>query len=183
MSSAVELIGPDQAPILARPFYGTAPSPITASLAHVPELLEVALPFIAKVLGSSAIGAREKEIVIVRTSTLLGCGYCMQTHTAVALDVGLGHDEVLALRREVPLESACFDERELALIAWTDAVAASGAVSERERARAAIHFADPELVELTLVIAATTMLNRYCTALGLPTSEATRERLAAEGLA
>jgi hypothetical protein len=42
---------------------------------------------------------------------------------------------------------------------------------------------DPELVELTLVASATLMLNRYCSALGLPTSASTLSRLADEGLA
>ncbi len=46
---------------------------------------------------------------------------------------------------------------------------------------AAAHFADHELVELTVAVTATVMLNRYCTALDLPTSAATLARLAAEG--
>lgn len=41
----------------------------------------------------------------------------------------------------------------------------------------------PEILELTLVAAATLMLNRYCSALRLPTSAATLSRLAKEGLA
>ncbi len=181
---AVELIEPDQAPILARPYFGEgAPSPITASLAHVPELLEVTLPFVGRALGPSAIDAHTKEIAIVRTSALLECRYCVQTHSVIALDSGLERGELLALRGEDDVEAAFSDPREIALIGWIDAVAGGrGSVEDgvAEAAREAL--GEPELVELTMVVGATLMLNRYCTALGLPTSEATLERLAAEGL-
>jgi alkylhydroperoxidase family enzyme len=45
------------------------------------------------------------------------------------------------------------------------------------------HFAEHEVVELTLVAGATLMLNRFCTALELPTSPATLGRLEAAGVA
>ena len=185
-ATAVALIEADQAPILARPFYPTEglPSPITASLAHVPEVLEAALPFVGRVLGPTAVDARTKEIVIVRTSALMECRYCVETHTAVALDCGLSRDEVRALRGEGDVEAVFTDPGELALLAWVDAVAVGrGAVSEAITTRATEATGDPELVELTLVAAATLMLNRYCSALGLPTSAATLSRLSEEGFA
>ena len=185
ITSAVPLIEADQAPLLARPFYaGTAPpSPITASLAHVPEVLEVTLPFIGRVLDPSSIDERTKEIVIVRVSALLECRYCVQTHTAIALDSGLGRDEVLALRGEAPLDAAFPDAHERALIAWSDAVArGTGAVEPSVGDAFREHFDDPEVVELTLLAGATMMLNRYCSALALPTGEAALARLANEGI-
>lgn len=185
ITSAVQLIDPDQAPLLARPFYGDdgPPSPITASLAHVPEVLEVTLPFIGTVLGPSAIDARAKEIVIVRVSALLECRYCVQTHTAIALDSGLERDELLALRGETALDHSFPDGAEHALIAWSDAVALGhGAVESTVKDALREHFEDPAVVELTLLIGATMMLNRYCSALELPTGEAALARLAQAGI-
>lgn len=157
---------------------------MTASLAHVPEILEVTLPFVGRILGPSAVDVRTKELVIVRTSALMECRYCVETHTAIALDCGLSPDEVRALRGERDVEAAFTDPGELALIAWVDAVALGrGSVPEEVTARASEAMGVPELVELTLVAAATLMLNRYCSALGLPTSAATLSRLAEEGLA
>ncbi|MGI8439509.1 MAG: hypothetical protein ACR2NV_04800 [Thermoleophilaceae bacterium] len=74
---AVPLIDAEQAPILARPYYSDEgpPSPLTASLAHVPEILEVTLPFVGRILGPSAVDARTKELVVVRTSALMECRY------------------------------------------------------------------------------------------------------------
>jgi AhpD family alkylhydroperoxidase len=180
----VELVERDQAPLLARRLYGEGPaSPITASLAQVPELLEVALPFIGAALGPGSLDAREKELAILRTSALLECRYCVQTHSVVALDCGLSAAEVRALRGEEPLDVAFLDERERVMLAWIDAVAVGrGPVESRLQGQATAILADHELVELTLAVSATLMLNRYCTALDLPTSPTTLARLAQAGL-
>lgn len=183
--AVVSLVEVEQAPILARPYFpATGPaSPLTASLAHVPEVLEVALPFIGRVLGPTALDARTKEIVVLRTSALMECSYCVQTHTAAALDSGLARAQVEALRGEADVEGAFADAGERALIAWVEEVALGrGAAREEVTARAREAMSDPELVELTLVVGATLMLNRYCTALRLPTSAATLQRLAEEAL-
>jgi AhpD family alkylhydroperoxidase len=179
-TALVELVDREQAPLLARRFYGEGPaSPITASLAQVPELLEVALPFIGAALGPGSLDAREKELAILRTSALLECRYCVQTHSVVALDCGLDAAEVRALRGEEPLEAVFLAERERVMLAWIDAVALGrGPVDPDVQTRATSILADHELVELTLAVTATLMLNRYCTALDLPTSPDTLARLA-----
>src|SRR6266851_7657616 len=98
-AAAVALLSREQAPLLAQPFFaGGDPGPIVAVLAHVPEALEVALPFIGMVLGPSAIGVRTKEIAILRTSARASCRYCVEAHTVAALDVGFTAAEVRSLR-------------------------------------------------------------------------------------
>ena len=182
-AAVVELLSAQDAPLLAKAFYGGGdPGPIVASLAHVPELLEVALPFIGATLGASAIDVRTKEIVILRTSALLGCRYCVASHTPVALDAGLSHDEVRALRTEIPVESSFPGPRDVAVIRWTDAVAGDKAVPESLSAEMQAVFDDHEIVELTLLVGCTLLLNRYATALRLPVAQSTVDRLAAEGM-
>jgi len=180
--TGVRLITAEQAPLLARPYFANGdPGPIVAALAHVPELLEVTMPFLDAALGPSAVDARTKELVILRTSARLGCRYCVQTHTVAACDTGLSRAEVAALRGEAPVDGAFGSPRELALLAWTDAVALGpGPVPPAARAALLAQFEDPEIVELTLLVAATAMLNRFCTALELPTSQRVLRRLAAE---
>lgn len=183
MPARINLIEQDQAPLLARAYFrGADTSPIVASLAHVPEALEVTMPFIGVVLAPSAIDARTKELVILRTSARLGCTYCELTHAAVALDAGVTADEVRALRSPGPCEPEAPQER--ALLAWVDVVAGgTGPVPEAAGAALREHYDEPEIAELTLLCATTVMLNRYCTALELPVAAATMRRLAAEGLA
>ncbi len=124
---------------------------------------------------------RDKEIVILRTSAVMGCRYCTEAHTVVALDSGLRLDEVRALRGELPVADAFPDSGDRALVAWCDAVA-HGVDVDLERARPALGDDDARVVELTLLVATTVLLNRYATALGLPTSPDVRDRLVREGL-
>ncbi len=181
--TGVRLIEAEQAPLLARPYYANGdPGPIVAALAHVPELLEVTMPFLGAALGPSAVDARAKELVILRTSVRQGCRYCVQAHTVVARDTGLSRAEVAALRGQQPLEAAFTNPRELALLRWVDVVAVgSGPVPEAARRAARAQLGEADLVELTLLVGATLLLNRFCTALDLPTSPAVLRRLAEEG--
>ena len=142
----------------------------------------IAVPFIGQVLGASSISFRIKEIVILRASYLLDCKYCVNTHTVVALKAGLTDDEVQALRSDAPV-SAFSDAKEQALIQWTDVVAVGPQpILESHRSQVLAHFSEPEVVELTLLIGATVMLNRYASALNLPVSNAHQEILSAKGL-
>jgi AhpD family alkylhydroperoxidase len=134
------------------------------------------------VLGASALDVRTKEIVIVRTSALQECRYCVDAHSVVALDTGLTVAEVRTLSGAGP--ASLPDAAEAALLDWIDAVAgATGAVPDSVAARLRTAYRDFEIVELTLLIGATMMLNRFCTALSLPTSAEVAARLAEEGLA
>jgi AhpD family alkylhydroperoxidase len=182
--AVVEVLAAPDAPLLARPFYiGGDPGPITATMAHVPELLETALPFIGAALGASALDFRTKEIVIVRTSALLMCRYCIDSHSPVALDAGVSLEQVRALRNEAAVETAFPLERDRALIAWIDAVAVGpGPLRPGVTESAKLHFSDAEIVELTLVVGVTLLLNRYATSLQLPVDDQTLKRLASEGL-
>ena len=179
----VALVEADQAPLLARPYFaGGDPGPIIAALAQVPERLEATAPFLGRVLGPSCLPARIKEIVILRTSARASCRYCVEAHTVVARDVGLSVAEVRALRGELDAPSAFADPAERAVIDWCDALVGTGPVGEDVKASLRGAFADHEVVELTLLGATTLLLNRFCTALDLPTSPAVAARLVAEGL-
>ena len=126
---------------------------------------------------------RSKEIVIVRTSALAGCRFCVQSHAVVALDAGLTRDQVAALRNVAAARHRWLPgPREVSLIDWVDTVAAGGPVDDAARARVLTHWADHEVVELTAVVGATLLLNRFATALALPTSPEVIARLSREGL-
>jgi AhpD family alkylhydroperoxidase len=182
-SPAIALIEPGQAPLLARPYYAAGdPGPIVAALAQVPEVLTATMPFLETVLGPSALPFRTKELVILRTSARAACRYCVESHTIVARDVGLSLAEVRALRGEAELEAGFPDEADRALLGWCDAIVGTGPVDPAARSRLLASFADHEVVELTLLAGATLLLNRFCTALELPTSSSVLARLAAEGL-
>ena len=183
--SVVASITADQAPLLVRGYFaGGDPGPITATMAHVPELLEVAMPFLGAALGASSISFRTKEIVILRTSCVMACRYCIDSHTPVALDADLTPEQVRALRSEpgYTVDAHFADARDLALIAWTDAVAGGrGRVDDATTAAMTAAFAEHEVVELTMLTGATLLLNRYASSLRLPVGDETIARLGAAG--
>lgn len=182
MAARVTLIDAAQAPLLVRHLFEAGdPGVIVRALATVPELAEVVLPFIGVALGPGSVAPEVKETVILRTSAVAGCRYCVEAHTVVALDMGLGTERVRALR-DAAVPPPGLDGGLDALVAWTDAVAGgTGAIPDAVHTALAEHFADHQIIEITVTLGATLFLNRMCTALALPTSAATLDRLAAEG--
>lgn len=161
----VELLSRERAPLLARDFYeGGWPGPIAAALAAVPELMEVVLPMLGAVYGTTSVGGRLKEIVILRVSSAGGCAYCTQTHSRVAARMGFAEDELEALRGERPPPPR-WTPRERALLEF------SVALCSRPEASVSLiepHFAEHQVVELVTLGATTVFLNRFATALDLP---------------
>ncbi len=180
----IDLITASSSPLLLRDLYRDGdPGPIVGALAQVPELCEVTLPFVGAALGPSAVSFRHKEIAILRTSANLACRFCIDAHTVVAFESGLDQREVRALRDcPDPTTDVFTDPVEAALIRWIDAVstgtgAIDGAVSEEARSL----LGDHRLVDLTVTVGATMLLNRLATGLQLPTSDETLIGLAKRG--
>jgi AhpD family alkylhydroperoxidase len=182
--SIVSLLNAETAPETVRQFFaGGDPGPIASSLAHVPDIMQKALPFIGATLGPSSIDKRTKEIVILRASAVQQCKYCVNTHSFVARYYGLSKDEVKALQSNGDATTVFAHEREKLLIRWTNAVAIGPQeISKDLKKEFKKHFKDAEVVELTLLVGATVMLNRYATALELPVAAAHLEFLKNEGL-
>lgn len=165
----IPLLGADQAPTASRRWYrsdGSA-SPLTRSLATAPDVMDTLMPFLAQIMGESAIDLATKELVIVRVSNLNECRYCLAAHRPVALEAGVPEAQVAAVCDEGSLGD--LPPREAAIVAWVDRVTRDPAnVDEALVATVGRHLRDYELVELTVLAGAITMLNQYCTALGIP---------------
>ncbi len=162
--TAIPLVDPAHSPLLARPYLSPEGcSPLAAALAHVPELLEAAMPFFGTLYGPTALPDRLKEIVVVRVSALNGCRYCTRVHGTLAAAAGLLPAEIAALGSDTEF-APTFAEEERAAIAFAEALCRRPADSV---AFLRPHFRDDQIVELALLGATTISLNRFCTALGL----------------
>jgi AhpD family alkylhydroperoxidase len=184
-AARVHLLSGADAPLSVRDRFANGdPGPITASLANVPELLQVSLPFIGRALAGVTVSPRIAELVIVRASAMLHCRYCTITHAAVAIDVGVEPDQVRALcDASTTAASAAIDQREVALLAWVDEFAAGdGEIPDAIADAMAAAFDDATIVELAVMAGCTIFLNRYCTALRLPVGPGSVATLAAAGL-
>lgn len=76
---------------------GRPPLNIFTTLAHHPKLLKRWLVFGSHVLGKSTLGARERELVILRVGWLCRSAYEFGQHTAIGRDSGLGDEEIRRL--------------------------------------------------------------------------------------
>lgn len=81
-----------------------------------------------------------------------------------------------------PIEAGSGSPRDQTLIEWVDTVAGGDPVDDAARARVLAQWTNHEVVELTAVVGTTLMLNRFATALALPTSSDVLTRLSQEGL-
>jgi len=159
----IPFIEPEHAPVLARPYLEDGGSPLAAVLAHVPELLEATLPFVATILGPSHLGERLKHIVVLRTSVVNACRYCTRVYSESANEAGLCAQDVTALRGSEP-QLRDFTEREATAIVFASAFCHEPATSV---APLKSHFRDDEIVALATIAGATLFLNRFASAMGL----------------
>ena len=167
--SRLRLLQRDEAPLSARTIYAAdgSASPLQRSLANAPDLLETLLPFLGQIYDSGAVDLATKELVVVRVSQLNGCRYCLAAHRPLALESGVGEEQLAAVCDEIPLETLA--ERELTIIEWADRyVLDPAAITDELVARVLDHLRDDQMVELGLLIGATQMLNHFCTAFDVP---------------
>ena len=100
------------------------------------------------------------ELVKFRASQINGCAYCIDMHSKDARARGESEQRLYALSAWA--ETPFFTDRERAALAWTEAVTlvAEGHVPDEVFERVRKHFADKELVDLTLAIVAINGWNR-----------------------
>ncbi len=167
--SRLRLLQRDEAPLSARPIYAAdgAASPLKRSLANAPDLLETLLPFLGQIYDEGSVDLATKELVVVRVSQLNGCRYCLAAHRPLALEFGVGEDELAAICDELPLDSLA--QRERTIVEWADRyVLDPASITDELVARVLDHLRDDQMVELAILIGATQMLNSYCTAFDVP---------------
>lgn len=111
-----------------------------------------------------------REMVIMRIAYLNRAPYEADQHAPIALREGMSQTQLDALR-DGPLERV-FDEREQAVLAYTDAMTVSVQVPDNVFTAVAGHFEARELVELTATIATYNMVSRFLEALHIHSDDA-----------
>lgn len=128
------------------------------------------MPFLADVLGESSIDLATKELVIMRVSHLNGCRYCLAAHRPVALEAGVTQQELQDASD--PTARSGLSPRQQTILELVDQVATDAhGVRDELLARLLEHVRIDQVIELTLLVGAVTMLNQYCTALAVPPPE------------
>jgi AhpD family alkylhydroperoxidase len=108
------------------------------------------------------------ELVKIRASQINGCAYCIDMHTKDARRAGETEQRLYALSawRETPF----FTPRERAALEWTESVTrvADTHVPDEIYERVSAHFAEGELVALTLAVIVINGWNRLAVSFRAP---------------
>lgn len=133
---------------------GKSPSEMFAALAVRPDILQALVGFSAPVHPGGRLEREVQERVVVAVSEANNCQYCAASHTGSLQRLGLADTAPSA--------------RALAALAYTSAAVANPpAVTDAVWKAAQAVFDDGELLELTVLIALTAMLNRINDCLGV----------------
>ena len=123
---------------------------------------------LGKAVDASGLERSLLDLVKVRASQINGCAYCLDMHTKDARALGETEQRLYALSawRETPF----YSERERAALEWTESITriADTHIPDEVYEQVRRHFAEPELVALTLAAVAINAWNRLSTAFRVP---------------
>jgi len=119
-----------------------------------------ALQGLSMQLAKSSVGKTILDLIYLRVSQINGCAFCLDMHSKDMRRAGESQTRIdtLAGWRDSPF----FDDREKAVLAWTEAVARieSSHAPDVDYDPLKAHFSDAEIVDMTFAIAAISAWNR-----------------------
>jgi len=131
---------------------------------HSPALASAWFDLNQAVRYGTEIDGQCRELAVIRVAILNNVEYVIRAHgPAYALKEGLTPEQVAALSDWQP--SDLFDEKQRALLVYTDAVTRDLDVPDAVFADVRKHFSERQVVELTMLIGAYNMLTRFLKAL------------------
>jgi 4-carboxymuconolactone decarboxylase len=131
---------------------------------HSPALANAWFDLNQAVRYGTEIDGKNRELAVIRVAILNHVEYVQRAHgPAYALKEGLTPEQVSAIANWQP--SSLFDDRQRALLAYTDAMTREIEVSNTVFADLRNHFSERQIVELTMLIGAYNMLTRFLKAL------------------
>jgi alkylhydroperoxidase family enzyme len=130
---------------------------------HSPPVATGWLRHLTAIRHECMIPGQVRELVIMRVALLNGASYEAEQHASFALKEGLSHAQLGQLHDWV--NSSLFDERQRAVLAYTDAMTRDIRVANHVFQAVQKHFNSRLVVELTATIAAYNMVSRFLEAL------------------
>jgi len=138
---------------------------IYRALAHKPAIVAAIGPFVAAVQAPDEIDADLKERIILRVSMLNRSGYCEHAHRQISARMGFTPDDVDALG---DLASAGLDDASVAALRYAEEMTLSpGSIADTTFEELRRHYSDSQIVEITILAALYSMINRFNEALKL----------------
>lgn len=140
------------------------PLNIFRTLAHNRDLYKGFLALGSHLLTNSAIPAREREIVILRTGRQCASEYEFGQHTTIGAAAGLTAEEIARLADRAV---GGWSDDDAALIALADELCADDAVSGTTWERLAARWSEPELIELIVLCGFYRLVSGFLNSVGV----------------
>ena len=130
------------------------------TVAYRPEILRTMIAHFRAIIETGTAGAKLKELVIVRTSQINKCEYCLNSHTQLAHKYGWSEEQIADLANFRTRTD--FTEREKAAleVAERETLDSNG-VDDALWARLREHFDEGEIFELAAAIGLFNYFNRF----------------------
>ena len=122
-------------------------------------------------LNEGSLDAELREISILRVGYVLNSEYELFNHKLVARAIGMESDRIEAVLSDEPAATGFFDEQEELVIQFTDEVIGQGKASEKTFYATEKTMTTAELIELSVVIGAYTMVSQVCATFGIEPEE------------
>jgi 4-carboxymuconolactone decarboxylase len=143
---------------------------IFRTLGNNPKLLRAYARFGNALWADSGLDLPTRELAILRTAILHHSVYEWQQHVRIGRQAGLGDDRILALHHW--RSSELFDERERAMLAYVDAVAATEHPAQEIHDELAKHWPRPVVVGINLLAGYYAMTAKFLGAMEVETEDA-----------
>ena len=130
------------------------------TVAHRPEILQTMIAHMEAVLNTGTLPTSLKELVIVRTSQMNGCEYCLASHSLLAKKLGYSDAQIAALPHFEDSES--FTPREKTALRLAERLTRNERpLDDAELADLKAHFSEGEIVELMAASGLFNYFNRF----------------------
>lgn len=141
---------------LASRVAGTRETHLFSTLGRQRSLFRAWLRFSAQMMPGGTISRHETELVILRVAHLRQCQYEQDHHVRIGRRVGI--DEALLERIALGPQASEWSERHRALLGGVDALVQTKDIDDTCWAALRAHYAEPQLVELCLLVGQYEML-------------------------
>ena len=140
--------------------------------ANLQRILATHSPYLARWFGGLVAAVRQPDLgattdprlrglACIKTSMTNACSYCTAHTSIFGQGLGISDEELEALKDDSYKTSDLFDEREKAVIAWSEAMTNNTAQRDKETWEAMKrHFTETEIVEISMACAMFNMINR-----------------------
>ena len=142
---------------------------IFRTLANHPELMRRWMVFANHILAKSSLGARDREILILRIGWLCRSGYEWGQHVVIGRESGLSDEDILRIQGGA--DAAGWSASEQALLRAVDELHADAHVSDSTWAALAADYSTEQMMDIVFTVGQYNLVSMALNSLGVQLDE------------